>query len=223
MHLKISSAKWRPFRPGGDELILWLFHHKRLIVDNCHSDNLHRPSWLFHHKRLIDYNCHSDDLHRPSWWQTYIHFVIFMAYATLQTKNSGLEIGPTPFAIWNVLIDTPSETSPLIKEIVLSGYQPQRHLYLRRSLRRYPSIRRYPIEAKQRINVFKISPIIDSDEDRTPLWTVPCQCLNQWWLIVVWALGVKFNWNLNKQIHTKKWEMPSAKWPSFCLSLNDPL
>ena len=102
-------------------------------------------------------------------------------------------------------------------------YQPQRHLYLRRSLRRYPSIRRYPIEAKQRINVFKISPIIDSDEDRTPHWTVPCQCLNQWWLIVVWALGVKFNWNLNKQIHTKKWEMTSVKWPSFCLSLNDPL
>ena len=48
MHLKMSSAKWWPFCPGGDELVVWLgwlFHS-----NVSHGSMLVMNHWLFVHR-----------------------------------------------------------------------------------------------------------------------------------------------------------------------------
>ena len=67
-HLKISSAKWRPFCPGGDELIPWL-----LVIWRPATMVL---SWLSVYSICIKYSYHNiccgfdvsrNNIHTPSW------------------------------------------------------------------------------------------------------------------------------------------------------------
>ena len=52
-------------------------------------------------------------------------------------------------------------------------------------------------------------------------WTAPGHYLNQCWNIVNWALGNKFQWNLNRNVYIFIQEMHlkilSGKWRPFCL------
>ena len=46
MHVKISSAKWRPFCPGGDELTSAYFRNASLLIWSSSSPSASQGAWL---------------------------------------------------------------------------------------------------------------------------------------------------------------------------------
>ena len=52
MHLEISSAKWRPFCPGGDELTLTLTKSLTQMTSNGQTLNRKHPTWC-HRQQVI--------------------------------------------------------------------------------------------------------------------------------------------------------------------------